>query len=166
MKPTDAPSATVYQLDIVLAADSLIAVGRLGEFLFPAGRYVYTGSARRNLAARINRHLSRDKRLRWHIDYLLMAELAEVVGVRLFEDGECAVNQATAGVIVAPGFGATDCRSGCGSHLKYRNPGEFIAAPPIEHHGGRGWGRRQPRTSTKIGRRRLNESMPWRESVV
>ncbi|MDD2769951.1 MAG: GIY-YIG nuclease family protein [Methylococcus sp.] len=119
MKPTDTLSARVYQLDIVLAADSLIAVGRLGEFLFPAGRYAYTGSARRNLDARIRRHLSRDKKLRWHIDYLLMAEWAEVVNVRLFEDGECAVNQATAGVVVAPGFGSSDCRSGCGSHLKH-----------------------------------------------
>jgi len=127
MKPTDVLSATVYQLDIVLAADARIAVGRLGEFLFPAGRYVYTGSARRNLDARVRRHLSRDKKQRWHVDYLLMAELAEVVGVRLFEDGECAVNQATEGVVVAPGFGASDCRSGCGSHLKYCGRSECLA---------------------------------------
>lgn len=127
MKPTDVLSATVYQLDIVLAADARIAVGRLGEFLFPAGRYVYTGSARRNLDARVRRHLSRDKEQRWHVDYLLMAELAEVVGVRLFEDGECAVNQATEGVVVAPGFGASDCRSGCGSHLKYCGRSECLA---------------------------------------
>lgn len=127
MKPTDVLSATVYQLDIVLAADARIAVGRLGEYLFPAGRYVYTGSARRNLDARVRRHLSRDKKQRWHVDYLLMAELAEVVGVRLFEDGECAVNQATEGVVVAPGFGASDCRSGCGSHLKYCGRSECLA---------------------------------------
>jgi Uri superfamily endonuclease len=133
MKPTDAPAATVYQLDIVLAVNSLIAVGRLGEFLFPAGRYVYTGSARRNLAARIDRHLSRDKRLRWHIDYLLMAGEAEVVGVRLFADGECVVNQAAEGVFVAPGFGASDCRSGCGSHLKYCGGSECLAGSATVH---------------------------------
>lgn len=127
MKPTDVLSATVYQLDIVLAADARIAVGRLGEFLFPAGRYVYTGSARRNLDARVRRHLSRDKKLRWHIDYLLAAEQAEVVGVRLFEDGECAVNRVTEGVVVAPGFGASDCRSSCGSHLKYCGRSECLA---------------------------------------
>jgi len=133
MKPTDVLSATVYQLDIVLAADARIAVGRLGEFLFPAGRYVYTGSARRNLDARVRRHLSRDKKLRWHIDYLLAAEQAEVVGVRLFEDGECAVNQATEGVVVAPGFGASDCRSGCGSHLKYCGRSECLAVSANVH---------------------------------
>lgn len=133
MRPIDAQAATVYQLDIVLTADRMIAVGRLGEFLFPAGRYVYTGSARRNLDARVRRHLSRDKKQRWHVDYLLMAELAEVVGVRLFEDGECAVNQATEGVVVAPGFGASDCRSGCGSHLKYRGRSECLAVSANVH---------------------------------
>ncbi|WP_367025986.1 GIY-YIG nuclease family protein [Methylococcus sp. ANG] len=133
MRPIDAQAATVYQLDIVLTADRMIAVGRLGEFLFPAGRYVYTGSARRNLAARIDRHLSRDKRLRWHIDYLLMAGEAEVVGARLFEDGECAVNRVTEGVVVAPGFGASDCRSGCGSHLKYCGRSECLAVSANVH---------------------------------
>ncbi|AAU91348.1 conserved hypothetical protein [Methylococcus capsulatus str. Bath] len=119
MRLTDTQTATVYQLDILLTAEARITVGRLGEFLFPAGRYVYTGSARRKLDARIRRHLSRNKKLRWHIDYLLMVGAAEVVGVRLFEDGECAVNQATEGIVVAPGFGASDCRRGCGSHLKF-----------------------------------------------
>ncbi|WP_338457675.1 GIY-YIG nuclease family protein [Methylococcus capsulatus] len=126
-------AATVYQLDIVLTADARIIVGRLGEFLFPAGRYVYTGSACRNLAARIDRHLSRDKKLRWHIDYLLEVESAEVVGVRLFEDGECVVNQTTEGIVVAPGFGASDCSSGCGSHLKYCGRSECLAVSANVH---------------------------------
>ena len=48
-------------------------VGGLGTFDFPAGCYVYTGSPKRNLHARVARHHSRGKRLRWHIDYLLAA---------------------------------------------------------------------------------------------
>jgi Uri superfamily endonuclease len=109
---------TTYQLIIQLDEAAAITVGRLGSFVFPAGRYVYTGSARRNMEARIRRHLSRDKRLRWHIDYLLAHPHASVVGVIRSDTGECALNQRTAGRVVAPGFGASDCRAGCGSHLK------------------------------------------------
>jgi Uri superfamily endonuclease len=96
-----------------------VRVGALGTFVFPAGRYVYTGSALRNLEARIARHLSRDKRLRWHIDYLLAAPGARVVRVRRAAEGECELNGATRGAVIVAGFGAGDCRSGCGSHLKY-----------------------------------------------
>jgi Uri superfamily endonuclease len=49
-------TATIsYQLGIEVRRPVRIGVGRLGQFLFPAGRYVYTGSAKRNLEARIAR---------------------------------------------------------------------------------------------------------------
>ena len=35
------------------------------------------------------------------------------------DSAECALNQATAGAMPVPGFGASDCKHGCGSHLKY-----------------------------------------------
>jgi len=31
----------------------------------------------------------------------------------------CASNRAVRGRVVASGFGASDCRAGCGAHLKY-----------------------------------------------
>jgi len=96
-----------------------VSIGRLGEFDFPAGDYVYTGSARRNLEARVARHLRREKRLRWHIDYLLAAPGVTVSEVRRSDVAECALNQATVGRAPVPGFGASDCRQGCGSHLKF-----------------------------------------------
>lgn len=107
-----------YQLAIRIARTIRIQVGRLGQFTFPAGRYVYTGSARRGLDARIRRHLSRAKRLHWHIDYLLAAPGAKITRVVLADNPECALNRSTRGVIVVPGFGSSDCGSGCGSHLK------------------------------------------------
>ena len=107
-----------YQLAIRIGRPVRIRVGRLGEFEFPAGRYVYTGSARRGLEARVRRHLSRSKRLHWHIDYLLAAPGAKIVGVSIFDEPECTINRRTKGVIVVEGFGASDCISGCGSHLK------------------------------------------------
>jgi Uri superfamily endonuclease len=70
------------------------------------------------MEARIARHFSKMKRLRWHIDYLLGPH-AKVVGVELFDREECAVNQNIEGDLLVPGFGSTDCKSKCGSHLKY-----------------------------------------------
>jgi Uri superfamily endonuclease len=111
-------AARTYQLLIEVAAPVRIAVGRFGEFTFPAGLYCYTGSAVRNFEARIRRHLSSVKKMRWHIDYLLGAPGVRIREVRRFCDDECPVNQRTAGEIPVPGFGAGDCRAGCRSHLK------------------------------------------------
>ena len=110
--------ARTYQLLIEVAAPVRVAVGRLGEFEFPAGLYCYTGSARRNLEARVRRHLSSMKKLRWHIDYLLAAPGVRIREVKPFREDECRVNRRTPGEIPTPGFGASDCRAGCGSHLK------------------------------------------------
>ena len=108
-----------YQIVINIAREVEVRVGRLGVFRFSPGRYVYTGSARRNIEARIARHLSADKRLHWHIDYLLAAPGVAVVRVRRFRRAECDLNRASRGTIPVPGFGASDCRAGCGSHLKF-----------------------------------------------
>lgn len=112
-------AACSYQLLIELAVPVQVTVGRLGTFDFPAGRYVYTGSARRHLEARIRRHLSVHKRLRWHIDYLLAAPGVRVFDVRRSVRPECELAQSVGGRVVVPGFGASDCRSGCGSHLRW-----------------------------------------------
>lgn len=107
-----------YQLVIGVTRPLIIEVGRLGSICFAPGRYVYTGSAKRNFEARIARHLRHDKTLRWHIDYLLTAPGVTVLEVRRSAIDECALNQATEGEVVAKGFGASDCRCGCGSHLR------------------------------------------------
>jgi Uri superfamily endonuclease len=108
-----------YQLLIVVSRDLVLPVGRLGEFGFPKGRYVYTGSARRGMEARIRRHLIPGKRRHWHIDYLLAEPDVRVTAVERHREEECALNQRGPGAPIIPGFGASDCRSGCGSHLKY-----------------------------------------------
>ena len=108
-----------YQLHIQLIRPVTITVGQLGRFQFPAGKYIYTGSAKRNLEARIQRHLSKHKKLRWHIDYLLTHRNVQVVRVQRSSKAECAWNQTTSGKIIVAGFGASECRAGCGSHLKY-----------------------------------------------
>ena len=116
---TDPPAkAQTYQLLIEVATPVRVSVGRLGTFDFPAGLYIYTGSARRNLEARVSRHLSTTKKMHWHIDYLLAAPGVRVCEVRRHGAAECVVNHQIAGEIPVKGFGASDCRAGCGSHLK------------------------------------------------
>ena len=107
-----------YQLLIDVAAPVKVRVGRFGVFDFPAGRYSYIGSALRNFEARVRRHLSSAKKMHWHIDYLLAAPGVRVREVRRYDEAECAVNQQIDGTIAVAGFGASDCHSGCGSHLK------------------------------------------------
>jgi len=111
-----------YQLDILVNNSTTLIIGRLGTFNIPAGQYIYTGSAKKNMEKRIARHLKHDKNLKWHIDYLLNSPQASIVNVRLFPDAECQINQNTTGIILINGFGSSDCHSGCGSHLKYLGP--------------------------------------------
>ena len=118
MSGTPSPFVT-YQLLIRLPAPVRLRIGALGVFDFPAGRYQYTGSAQRHFEARVTRHLRREKTLRWHIDYLLAAPNAEVTEVVRSHVAECTLNQRSDGRIMVAGFGASDCRAGCGSHLKY-----------------------------------------------
>ncbi len=108
-----------YRLHVDVARPLRLRIGRLGTFDFPAGAYVYTGSARAAMDARIARHLSPTKTLRWHVDYLLVADGVRVTRVERSPRPECALNQSARGSVVAPGFGASDCRAGCASHLLF-----------------------------------------------
>jgi len=118
-KISDINKSTSYQLIILLRQHCQVQVGALGRFDFEAGYYVYSGSAKRNMEARLARHCRKDKPLRWHIDYLTSHPASEVIDTRTYDADECQLNQACAGAIPIPGFGASDCRSGCGAHLKY-----------------------------------------------
>jgi Uri superfamily endonuclease len=111
--------ARSYQLHVRVKNAVMITIGKLGPCEFPAGAYVYTGSGKRNIEARVSRHLSGAKKPRWHIDYLLAHPAPQITGVTWSEKAECALNRNTPGEILIPGFGASDCRNGCGSHLKY-----------------------------------------------
>ena len=116
--------AVTYQLWLRVAEEITVRVGRLGRCRFPAGWYAYTGSARRGLRARLRRHCApaEGKRTRWHADHLLASRHVSLRFVLLSEDPECEVNAALGGSCPCPGFGASDCRAGCGSHLRYLGP--------------------------------------------
>ncbi len=117
-----ADTAGVYHLVLHASQATTLQVGKLGTFTFPAGYYVYTGSAMGGLGVRLGRHRRRRKKLRWHIDYLLQqADLVDVLTVATWRRMECRLNRRVLNIegarVVAPGFGSSDCR--CPSHLIY-----------------------------------------------
>jgi Uri superfamily endonuclease len=119
----------IYVLIIQLEASVQIRVGALGNIAFPAGTYAYVGSAQNNLEQRVKRHLQEEKKLFWHIDYLLADKAANVVQV-YYAGGdktcECSIAHLLAEKAVPIlGFGCSDCN--CGSHLFHAENFQFIA---------------------------------------
>ena len=108
-----------YQLIMHVKKSIMVQVGKLGRFQFPAGFYVYTGSAKKGMAHRLARHQAKMKKMHWHIDYLLANKNVEIVDIKTFLQPECDINLKTKGEIIAKRFGASDCRQNCGSHLLY-----------------------------------------------
>ena len=85
------------------------------------GYYVYIGSAMNSLVPRLNRHLSDEKKMHWHIDYLLKSPDCHIRDI-LFNISEERIECALAESISKdgeeiPGFGCSDCS--CSSHLIY-----------------------------------------------
>jgi len=130
----------VYTL-IIKFDGSKIKIGSLGEHKLPSGYYAYTGSAlgkgAQSLKGRILRHLRRNKKTKWHIDYLLMDERANVEWILLLpseEQRECSINSSilenTEATIPVKDFGSSDCRSKCPSHLLYL--GKTLDLEPIK----------------------------------
>ena len=117
------PDSGLYLLTLRVASAANIRVGALGLLEFDAGYYVYCGSARRGLSARLRRHASRRKKKHWHIDYLTCRRGVAVEAVEVFPIGkltECQLNARVAelpGAIQVRGFGCSDCR--CLAHLAF-----------------------------------------------
>ncbi len=119
-----------YALVLDLEGRLSVAVGGRA-FRLEAGKYAYAGSALGpgGVEARTGRHLRRFARdtsgtaapvMHWHVDYLRPAmSLISVVAAGSDARVECMLTRAlkAAGAQVVEGFGATDCREGCGGHL-------------------------------------------------
>ena len=82
-----------YQLFINVTKEINLKVGKLGKFILPAGSYVYTGSARKNIDKRIKRHLSKKKNFHWHIDYLLNNDAVKIIDTKKSQMTECNLNK-------------------------------------------------------------------------
>ncbi|MCK9578903.1 MAG: DUF123 domain-containing protein [Methanoregula sp.] len=105
--------------------DCTVTVGALGDIAFKKGWHIYIGSALGSGGLkRLDRHIAlshlKDKRPKWHVDYLLTNDafplryaVYAVTPLRL----ECLLASALGGDCVA-GFGCSDCT--CSSHMFYR----------------------------------------------
>jgi len=132
-----------YTLLFTVEAPKQIMVGKLGLGTFPAGIYAYTGSAfgrgSSSLGGRILRHIKKDKKKRWHIDYLLsdydVHLTTAVVGV-LSKKLECVVNkglkEAFRARIPFLGFGSSDCTERCDSHLLFFGHARDVVERTVE----------------------------------
>ena len=127
-----------YLLSLALPGAIHLQIGRLGSFDFPAGLYIYAGSAHGagGLRARLLHHARIAARPHWHLDFLRPHAVLVGGWVVMEQDSagkaitnappgrqplECRWSQELANLpgarIPAPGFGASDCRSGCAAHL-------------------------------------------------
>ena len=111
-----------YILVIELAKNQIIKPGKLKETEYKKGVYLYVGRARKGLRARIGRHLKCQKKIFWHIDYLL--QKAKIKGIWIRENyfSECLTASKIRALQPAEatglkGFGSSDCT--CLSHLFY-----------------------------------------------
>ena len=105
-----------YVLIIGLPKSAEIQVGQLGKIKFKNGFYAYVGSALGGLEARISRHFRKEKKIHWHIDYLLV--WAMIKDVYISELKECDIVKKLADYLpCVRGFGSSDCD--CKSHLFY-----------------------------------------------
>jgi len=119
----------VYTLLLFVKHETAVAAGKLGKQQFPKGYYTYTGSALGKGAAlknRLSRHLKKQKQMFWHIDYLLTnknVSIKAIIAVETKQKIECDVNSylknAYSSKILAKGFGSSDCKKRCGSHLLF-----------------------------------------------
>jgi len=119
--------AGLYVFLLRLKSPATLVIGALGEHHFPAGWYMYTGSARKSLPQRVTRHWSLKTTRHWHIDHLTTALDSEPVGAVVVPIGagisECDLNRRVgamvAGQVPVQKFGASDCRAGCPAHLYF-----------------------------------------------
>ncbi len=114
-----------YVIFIDVSKEILLKIGSLGEMKFSKGYYIYIGSAfgPGGLVKRVERHLRNEKKLFWHIDYLLNSSSAKIIAVAWIADRqklECIISQeidkSSPLVKSLLHFGSSDCK--CTSHLK------------------------------------------------
>lgn len=121
-----------YALHLSLKESRMLDVGSLGSCRFPAGHYIYLGSAcgPGGLRSRLTRHIAGTGVRYWHIDFL--RAIAQPTGIHYFVHPpqwespqlsplECRWCQALTTLhqayIPVRGFGAGDCRFNCPAHL-------------------------------------------------
>ncbi len=120
----DSGTRGAYILVLTVAKNAIVTVGKLGALSFPAGVYVYVGSALGPAGLRrIRRHIrvfaGHNTKPTWHIDYLsAVATLCRIYVFVTDERIECDLAShlcASPASSAVKRFGSSDCK--CVSHL-------------------------------------------------
>ena len=108
-----------YCLIIEVKENKKIKIGKLGKIEFKTGFYVYVGSAMNSLESHLKRHLRKNKKLHWHIDYLLNHSKIDMIIYNISNKKiECEISQNMKNISGnIDKFGCSDCD--CTSHLYY-----------------------------------------------
>jgi Uri superfamily endonuclease len=124
----------VYVLIIQLLDNQSLTLKSLGELTFEKGIWLYVGSATgtgsTNLENRLRRHFRQEKTIYWHIDYLLnpRVTLESAVWAESPSSFECKVADGLEREEMCAtgpkGFGASDCKHRCFSHIFHCLRGE------------------------------------------
>ncbi len=117
----------IYILEIFAEKSFKVNSQKFHSKIFNDGYYYYVGSAQKNLKSRIDRHLKREKKLHWHIDYITTIRTNKISNIYYFfnrgKNFECSLVQDllknTSLYTPVNDFGNSDC-SICDSHLLYK----------------------------------------------
>lgn len=144
-----------YLLVIYLDKDTKIKT-KAREFCLKKGYYIYVGSAMNSLEKRVARHFKKEKRLHWHIDFLLQkAQLLSAYLIPSRERIEEILSQIVGEIFQGvEGFGASDLSVKTNLYYSMCPPDETICN--ILNSKGLSWKR------VKSSR----EIMDWREENV
>lgn len=124
------PDRGSYTLIIRVTTPTRVKMRKFGVLKVSEGYYAYTGSAlglgAASLRRRVARHFKKRKKKHWHIDHLLAKRavcITAVVAALSNEDNECQIANLIGDIEGAAtpimGFGASDCKHTCKSHLTY-----------------------------------------------
>lgn len=116
-----------YTLIIDLEKDLAFRLKSLGDLSFEKGVWLYVGSAMgkgsTSLENRIERHFRSEKTIHWHIDHLLKSNtrISSAIWAESVVHAECEIAKGIEqieNIFPGPkGFGASDCRKKCWTHL-------------------------------------------------
>jgi sugar fermentation stimulation protein A len=109
---------TTYVLVLEKKTSSPVVLKKETIFM-KRGIYMYVGSAKRGMHARLARHVRKEKKLFWHIDYVTSRPDVTVKVILLSPGKECATLREISdlGVLFGRRLGASDCT--CPSHFIY-----------------------------------------------
>jgi Uri superfamily endonuclease len=125
--PIDNIKKGIYLLEIYAPVEFKVTIKKFRDVEFPAGYYYYVGSAQKNFASRIKRHLRSDKVVHWHIDHVTSINTNEITRIYYLENAGRNVEIELANLliselnckIIVERFGCSDS-PGSITHLVYR----------------------------------------------